>query len=226
MMMHRKEILDFMDIGDIRSEPIDVQKSLIITKISEVENYLKSSSNTDSYNIDRKKLSSRQIAVIQNFFNRLLENGYLDAYWELWDFVDDYGNYEPMNSSEFDTLRFIVSYFLDQLHVKEEKIDKVNVGSYEIIIGELKKLIHIMELIYSNVGEDYDYKEFNKCVRLLEGEKIEENKENLKYVKNYLSRANFFNSRWAFDDLLLLESYGYHNLSDFEILCEKVFKDI
>lgn len=226
MMMHRKEILDFMDIGDIRSEPIDVQKSLIITKISEVENYLKSSSNTDSYNIDRKKLSSRQIAVIQNFFNRLLENGYLDAYWELWDFVDDYGNYEPMNSSEFDTLRFIVSYFLDQLHVKEEKIDKVNVGSYEIIIGELKKLIHIMELIYSNVGEDYDYKEFNKCVRLLEGEKIEENKENLKYVKNYLSRANFFNSRWAFDNLLLLESYGYHNLSDFEILCEKVFKDI
>lgn len=217
MMIDRKELLDFMEIGNIRSESVDVQKELLIAKLSEVEKYLKSNSSIDTYKLDRKTLSSRQLKTLQNFFNCLLDNTYLDAFWELWDFVDDYENQEPITINEYNTIYFIVSYFLDQLHMEDEPINNEN---YEIIIKELKKIMHIMELYYNDVSKDYDYNKFEKCVKLLE------NKENIEYVNNYLSRSNFFNSRWAFDNSMLLYTYGSDNLYNLEKLCENKFKDI
>ena len=122
MELNRDDLREFMNNidKDIRNKSADEQKQIVLKKLQDISNYLRDKYPFDSYSIDRQKkfLSGRQIATFSNSVLCLDNAQYLDSYWELFDFVDDYGNKDNQISiGEFD----MFGLQLDRMIKKIEK---------------------------------------------------------------------------------------------------------
>ncbi len=109
MELNRAKLREFMNNIDreIRKKSVDEQKQIILQKSQDILDYLSDKNPFDCYSIDRQKkfLSGRQIGTFKNSILCLDNKQYLDAYWELFDFIDDYGNKDNQVSiGEFDLL--------------------------------------------------------------------------------------------------------------------------
>jgi hypothetical protein len=117
MIIERKELLDFMNIDNLHDKSDEEQKEYLSNKIIEIEKFLNLRYTNDSYTIDRNRkfLSGRQISTLQNVFICLNKKEYLNAYLELWDYVDDYQSLQPITIGEFDILYFLVEYYKKEI---------------------------------------------------------------------------------------------------------------
>lgn len=117
MNLNRNELREFMNYIDkgIRKKSVDEQKQIILQKSQDILNYLNDKNPFDCYSIDRQKkfLSGRQIGTFKNSILCLDNKQYLDAYWEIFDFIDDYGN----------------------------KDNQVNIGEYDLFVLQLERMI-------------------------------------------------------------------------------------
>ncbi len=85
----REQLLNVMVLPkDIRSRSLEEQVKMIGLQINEIKKVLNEiKSNPSTY-----MLSKRQEATQKNVLNRINEKNYIEAFFELADFVDDYGN--------------------------------------------------------------------------------------------------------------------------------------
>ena len=118
MELNRTELREFMDQidKDIRKKPFEEQKQIIVQKAQDILKYLNGKNPYDSYSVDRQKkfLSGRQIGTLENSIRCIDEKQYLDAYWEIFDFIDDYGN----------------------------KDDKISIGEIDLFVLQIERIIN------------------------------------------------------------------------------------
>ncbi len=110
MELKRDELLDYMGNIDLRDKSNEGKKQIIVQKIMDVMNYMRNRNPYDSYSLDRKKrfLSGREIGTLMNSIKRLDENDFVEAYFEICDFVHDNGTKEDpvLNIGESDIVYF------------------------------------------------------------------------------------------------------------------------
>lgn len=89
----KKEILEKMKLPEgIRKLKSEEQNTLVINHINEI--FASKILENEEYiqDIDSYQYSRRQNAVLENFKCELEKNSMIDAYWEIWDFIDNYGD--------------------------------------------------------------------------------------------------------------------------------------
>lgn len=117
MELNRNELREFMNNidRDIRNKDINEQKQVILQKSQDILIYLRDKNPFDCYSVDRQKkfLSGRQIKTLKMSILCLDNKQYLDAYWEIFDFVDDYGN----------------------------KGNQISIGEYDLFVLQIERMI-------------------------------------------------------------------------------------
>lgn len=83
----RESLLQKMKIkDDIRKMSIDTQKIIIKDKITQIRMFLESCNlNTEPYQLSRRQERTKELALLD-------DNNIANSYWEIYDFIDDYGD--------------------------------------------------------------------------------------------------------------------------------------
>lgn len=95
MELNRQELYEYMDdvAENIRNKTSDEQNKLVLEKIEKVFEYMKEKSTIGvRITPDDCYLTHRQITTLLNSLKALDNNDILDSYYEIVDFVYDYGN--------------------------------------------------------------------------------------------------------------------------------------
>ncbi len=123
MELNRMELCDFMNNIDkeIRAKSIEDQKQIVIQKAKDVLEYLKDKEYKRGNNLPVIQdicFSRRQIITYKNSISCLDGKQYLDAYWELFDFIHNNGSKDNL---------------------------VINEGEYELLNLQLERIINIMK---------------------------------------------------------------------------------
>ena len=97
MELNRTELCEFMNNIDkeIRTKSIEEQKQIVIQKAKYILEYLKGKEYKRGNNLSTIQdigFSRRQIVTYKNSISCLDDKQYVDAYWELYDFIHNYGS--------------------------------------------------------------------------------------------------------------------------------------
>ena len=83
----RELLKDALELkAQIRKMPIEVQKNILLNKISEIRECIKKISLAfEKYELSSRQKEVERLALIE-------DKDLTDAYWEIYDFIDDYGD--------------------------------------------------------------------------------------------------------------------------------------
>ena len=83
----RELLKDALELkAQIRKMPIEEQKNMLLNKISEIRECIKKISLAfEKYELSSRQKEVERLALIE-------DKDLTDAYWEIYDFIDDYGD--------------------------------------------------------------------------------------------------------------------------------------